>query len=216
MSADPKTVYEQLRRETATMLGFKDADTPSLVQNLQVDCVALLRFSVDNLQGEVFAGKDVDLNKLSTSLGMLKQLLPENSLRAPPSLDEFLPGEAEEIEREWQRKIASLNTERQRRLSEDPIGAMRALKQEIREAQKAFPPKPQRKPWGKPPQAAPASEPAEQQAAPSKQAEQTTARPAQPESDVERMNRVNSRPVPKHYLRSDADVMVAEMGKYFL
>jgi hypothetical protein len=146
--SDPKVAFEEMRKETGAMLGYKDADAPSLIQNLQIDCVALLRFSIDHLQAEVFAGHDVDLNKLSTSLGMLRQLLPERSLQAPPPLDEFQPGEAEEIAEEFNRKIASLTNERERQLAEDPAGARAALEIEIAAALEKYPQPLEKPPWG--------------------------------------------------------------------
>jgi hypothetical protein len=217
---DPKIAFEQMRRETGMMLGYKDADAPSLIQNLQIDCVALLRFSIDHLQAEVFAGHDVDLNKLSTSLGMLRQLLPERSLQAPPPLDEFQPGEAEEVEREWAAKIASINTERMRRLSEDPDGAMDALRLEILEAQRLYPPKEPKGPWGSgsPPSPDAQSEPIERADGQSAKQAAATPTPQLPprETDQQWHDRVNSKKPPSHYLRSAKDEEIARMGAYFL
>lgn len=79
---DPAATYERLKIETAQMLNL-DAASLSLVENLQLDLVSLLRLEVDGLQGAVLAGDQVDLARLSTALGMLRQLLPEKALVAP-------------------------------------------------------------------------------------------------------------------------------------
>jgi hypothetical protein len=73
-----------LRVETAQMLNLDIADL-SLVAGLQLDLVSLLRLEVDGLQGSALAGEQIDLDRLSTALGMLRQLLPERALvSAPP------------------------------------------------------------------------------------------------------------------------------------
>jgi hypothetical protein len=48
----------------------------SLVENLQVSLVAILRMEVDTLEGQVLAGDTVDLKRLELALGMLRTLLP--------------------------------------------------------------------------------------------------------------------------------------------
>jgi hypothetical protein len=219
MSNDPKTVYAELRRETASMLGFKDTDEPSLVQNLQTDCVTMLRFAIDGLQAEVFGGKDVDLNRLASSLAMLRQLLPVHSLESPPQLNELQPGEAEEVEKQWQAKIASLTREHELRLAENPDEARRELEAAITAALEKHPQPPPKAPWGgnsPPPQAAPTepAEPVNEQ--PAKQAAALPPPPPRRESDSEWHNRVNSRRPPSHYLRSAKDEEIARMGAYFL
>jgi hypothetical protein len=82
--SDPATAYDRLRTETAEMLKLNIADL-SLVEGLQLDLVSMLRLEVDGLQGAVLAGGQVDLARLSTALGMLRQLLPEKSLVASPA-----------------------------------------------------------------------------------------------------------------------------------
>ena len=79
---DPATTYERLKIETAEMLNLNVASS-SLLENLQVDLVALLRLEIDTLQGAVLAGESVDLNRLSTALTMLRTLLPAQALVAP-------------------------------------------------------------------------------------------------------------------------------------
>ena len=82
--SDPSAAYDRLRVETAEMLKL-DVANLSLVEGLQLDLVSMLRLEVDGLQGAVLAGEQVDLGRLSTALGMLRQLLPEKSLVASPA-----------------------------------------------------------------------------------------------------------------------------------
>jgi hypothetical protein len=197
MTADPRAAYEQVRDETRKLLGL--GPNPSLLQDLQSDAVSLLRLALDAQTGAVLAGHPVDLGELSDALGMLARLLPANALQAGqlPNDGDLTVAEEQETERLWQAKMRSLATERQRRLAEAPDQALAELQAEIVEAQKRFPPRPQRKPWGTPPQAAPASEPAEQRAAPASE----PAAPARPVG--------NAAKVPAHYLQSDEDRRVA-------
>jgi hypothetical protein len=81
---DPSAAYDRLRTETAEMLKLNIADL-SLVGGLQLDLVSMLRLEVDGLQGLVLAGEQVDLGRLASALGMLRQLLPEKSLVASPA-----------------------------------------------------------------------------------------------------------------------------------
>jgi hypothetical protein len=82
--SDPAVAYERLKIETAGMLNLNVASS-SLLENLQVDLVSLLRLQIDDLQAKVLSGEQVDLNRLSTALTMLRQLLPERALvSAPP------------------------------------------------------------------------------------------------------------------------------------
>ena len=82
MSDPSRLVDERLKAETAQMLRLDGANL-SLVENLQVDLIAMLRLQIDDLQGQVLNGAQVDLGRLSTSLAMLRQLLPEKALVAP-------------------------------------------------------------------------------------------------------------------------------------
>ena len=86
--ADPSASYQLLRRETATILKLGDVDALGLVEGLQLDLVSLLRLEVDGLQGQVLAGQQVDLGRLTSALTMLRQLLPTQALVASPSLPE--------------------------------------------------------------------------------------------------------------------------------
>jgi hypothetical protein len=152
---DPAVTYERLKIETASMLNL-DAASLSLVENLQLDLVSLLRLEVDTLQGQVLAGEQVDLGRLSTSLAMLRQLLPERALVAPAPAPEarfgndarkrlrrlieqtLLGGEEivdesqEALERQFRDHDAR---EREERLFNHPDEARAALEAEIAAAQ---------------------------------------------------------------------------------
>ena len=85
--ADPAAAYERLKIETAGMLRL-DVGSSSLLENLQVDLVALLRLEIDTLQGAVLAGDSVDLGRLASALTMLRSLLPAQALvSAPPPVE---------------------------------------------------------------------------------------------------------------------------------
>ena len=84
---DPASTYAALRTETATLLKL-DPDSAGLVENLQIDLVALLRLEVDGLSGAALAGQQVDLRRLEVALGMLRQMLPAQALIAPTPVPE--------------------------------------------------------------------------------------------------------------------------------
>ena len=64
-SDDPARAYESLRVETATMLGLNLADL-SPAASLRLDLTALLRLSLDSLQGIALSGQEVDLARLQS------------------------------------------------------------------------------------------------------------------------------------------------------
>jgi hypothetical protein len=76
---DPAAAYAVLRTETAAMLKLNSSDL-SLVEGLQLDLVSLVRLEVDMLQGRALANEPIDLDRLSTALGMLQKLLPALAL----------------------------------------------------------------------------------------------------------------------------------------
>jgi hypothetical protein len=80
--SDPARDYEALRAETARMLGLDLAADLSPADGLRLDLCALLRLSLDALQGAALAGREVDLGKLQTCYAMLQKLLPQ-SVAAP-------------------------------------------------------------------------------------------------------------------------------------
>jgi hypothetical protein len=91
--SDPVAAYERLKIETAAMLNLS-TDSASLVENLQVSLVAILRMEVDTLEGQVLAGDSVDLKRLEIALGMLRSLLPAQALvSAPPPAEVRFSGE---------------------------------------------------------------------------------------------------------------------------
>jgi hypothetical protein len=119
MTADPAaaTAYERLKVETAEMLGL-NTDSASLMESLQVDLVSLLRLQIDDLQGKVLNGEQVDLARLSTALTMLRQLLPEKALVAPAAGPDF-SGAKEELLRMLDGRIEAL----EHKMARDPASA---------------------------------------------------------------------------------------------
>jgi hypothetical protein len=77
MSDDPARDYEVLRRQTAAMLNLDLADL-SPADGLRLDLTALLRLSLDSLQGAALAGREVDLSRLQSCFAMLQKLLPQS------------------------------------------------------------------------------------------------------------------------------------------
>jgi hypothetical protein len=84
--SDPAHDYEMLRAETAQMLGI-DLAALSPADGLRLDLTALLRLSLDTLQGQALSGREVDLSRLQACYGMLAKLLPA-AVEAPPQLRE--------------------------------------------------------------------------------------------------------------------------------
>jgi hypothetical protein len=80
--SDPASTYTRLRAETAALLGV-DPDDLSKTEGLRLDITSLLLLEIDSLQGSILANEKVDLARVSTALGMLQKLLPESALVAP-------------------------------------------------------------------------------------------------------------------------------------
>jgi hypothetical protein len=83
---DTSASYALLRNETAHLLRY-DLASLSLTQSLYLDAVTMLRLEIDNLQGRVFAGEDVDLGRLTSALALLQKLLPAE-LKVDPASQE--------------------------------------------------------------------------------------------------------------------------------
>jgi hypothetical protein len=62
--SDIINIYEQLRRETATLLGFADADALTPSQDVRVSMTTGLRLELDRLQSMQLLGEPVDVGKL--------------------------------------------------------------------------------------------------------------------------------------------------------
>ena len=170
MTADPSTAYARLRAETATMLKL-DAASLSLVENLQLDLVSLLRLQVDELQGAALAGAPVDLDRLSTALAMLQKLLPSQSLvaHAPAPEGRFGPSARERLRELIERTV----------LREDPpeVEAERAA------LAAAMPPGAQYTPSAPAPFVPPPATSLQQESP-----------PPRPLTDIEKMDRINATP----------------------
>jgi hypothetical protein len=72
--------YEVLRNQTATMLGL-DVSALSPADGLKLDLCALLRLSLDNLQGAALAGREVDLSRLQSCYGSWRSCCLQPSSR---------------------------------------------------------------------------------------------------------------------------------------
>jgi hypothetical protein len=139
MTADPAaaTAYERLKLETAQMLGL-NTDSSSLLENLQVDLVSLLRLQIDDLQGRVLNGEQVDLARLSAALTMLRQLLPEKALVAPAAAadrDDQFAGAREEL----RALLAGRADALERNMARDPAAARREFETRLQAAIEKYP-----------------------------------------------------------------------------
>jgi hypothetical protein len=137
---DPKAAYQKLRAETAEMLGLSSEPSTSLITSLQVDLISLLKLEVDTLQGRVFAGEDVDLDRLSTSLGMLTKLLPEQSLQAAPIAEQLTSAEEAAAQAELEKTIDCYVAQRHLEMAANPELARQEFERELQAALERFPP----------------------------------------------------------------------------
>jgi hypothetical protein len=116
MSDDPAGDYEVLRAQTAQMLNL-DLTALCPADGLRLDLTALLRLSLDSLQGQALSGREVDLSRLQSCYAMLSKLLP-SAVEAPPllredhsarrRLAELLDAQAEVLDRDKDERIAEL------------------------------------------------------------------------------------------------------------
>lgn len=74
MTTEP-AVFERLRSQTATLLGFDLANMTPL-RSLRLDRATLLRLELDRLQAQQSAGQAVDLSRVATASQQLEALLP--------------------------------------------------------------------------------------------------------------------------------------------
>jgi hypothetical protein len=128
---DPAATYERLRDETAAMFNYDIANL-SLTQGLQIDLVSLLRLEVDTMQGQVLAGKTVDLSRLVAAHGLLAKMLPAQALVAPAAAADShdFDGAREELSRLLDGRIDAI----ERAMARDPAAARRELELKIRAA----------------------------------------------------------------------------------
>ena len=161
--SDPAGSYRRLRDETASMLGL-GSDELSMIENLQVDSLALLRLAISDLQGAALAGQDIDLDRLSDALGMLSKLLPEAALQARPVVAPPSDGDGGDTMEEFERLLTNI---REAKAFEEASALDKAraeiaqLKAEIErlrgpavvetEPRAAEPDRPPGPPWGVPP-----------------------------------------------------------------
>jgi hypothetical protein len=94
---DPAAAYENLRRESAALLGLDPGGNLTALQAMQIDLASIIRMEIDAAQGAQLAGHEVDIGRLSVALGMLTKLLPQKSLEAETKLG--FDGAREELAR---------------------------------------------------------------------------------------------------------------------
>ena len=203
--------------ETAEMFNY-DLANLSLTQGLQLDLVSLLRLEIDTMSGAVLAGKTVDLARLVAAHGLLAKMLPQSALVAPAAaadhVDEFA-GAREELARFFAGRgsaIAHRDRRREEEMAHDPDKFRRELETKIQAAVQKHN-KTISDPGGSdaqsgrerlrfhllppltllPPGVAPLSPASPPQSAPPPRAGRGV--------PSEKMSRVNSRPVPSHYLK---------------
>jgi hypothetical protein len=225
MSAETsyETTYARLKNETAAMFGL-NIEKLSLLDELRLDLISLLRLEVGSLQGKALAGQTIDLDRLNTAHNMLAKLLPPSTLVT--EVDEISTGEEAQIEGQWARHIAGITAEHERQLAEDPGAARQRLEDEIAAAVAKYG-KPEKPPWGgsAPP---PSTEPAPTEPTtgsttlPSASASPSTKTPgwpppnSPPQLTPEHLLRTTSPRPPQRYLRSVEDERIAYWGSHFL
>ena len=82
MSDDRAELYERVRAASCKLLGFDDPEKLTDAQALQVDLATILRLTIDDMTGQVIAGKQVDVAKLTAASDALAKLAP--TVAAPP------------------------------------------------------------------------------------------------------------------------------------
>src|SRR5262249_59554193 len=80
--------YERVRREVAAELGF-NPDKLTALQAARVDVVFGLKLSLDEMRAQLFAGEQVDADKMRAIADSLKDFLPkmpEPKIDSTPSI----------------------------------------------------------------------------------------------------------------------------------
>jgi hypothetical protein len=209
-----------LRAETAALLGV-DPDDLSKTEGLRLDITSLLLLEIDSLQGSILANEKVDLARLSTALGMLQKLLPATALVAPALAPEER-GDSEafrQIAEQLDREMAT----RELKMARDPDAARAEFEARLAAAIEkhssrdvfdaantdASNPASGFARYGAVSPSAPVEQPLQAAGGswptPEPPVLISPAPPPQPkrESDVERMDRVNSSRPPANYLKQD-------------
>jgi hypothetical protein len=222
---DAAATYEALRASTAEMLKLDPANL-SLVEGLQLDLIALLRLTTSDMHGAALSGEAVDLDRLSTALGMLQKLLPASALVAPAPADVRGDSDAafRQIADQLDRQIAVLEVA----MARDPARARAEFEEKLQRAiekhcgtgnksgiDSAFARNTDPDPSGggaarnteiaKVAKSVPRDLAAAGSEPPLLIEPPSPPPPPKRESDLERMARVNAQPVPSRYLRQDEE-----------
>jgi hypothetical protein len=83
MSEDIRKLYETVRAETASVMGY-DAKRLTPVQAMRLDLATSLRFALDNVQTKIINGQSTDVAELVQASQTLAQLLPALSDEPSP------------------------------------------------------------------------------------------------------------------------------------
>jgi hypothetical protein len=96
--SDAGVVFERLRAETATMLGF-DLDHLGAAQAVRLDRAIALRIEIDRLQSQQLRGESIDIVKLTSATEHLEKLLPAEDHPTFHDLSRLTTLELRELER---------------------------------------------------------------------------------------------------------------------
>jgi hypothetical protein len=206
MSDDQSRRFTLLRASTAKLLGYDDADRLTAAQQIRLDRAITLRLMIDDLQGRQVRGEVIDVKAFVNASEDLERMVPGGNPEAPSGTHDF-SGAREELSRFFAGRAEAIKRRNQRlevELATNPDAARRELETKIQaaiekhtkpavggDAQSSVAP-----PLSSAAPAVGGGWPTEPASTP-----QSAPPPGRVESDVERMNRVNSRPVPQHYLK---------------
>jgi hypothetical protein len=188
MTVSLSAVHEQLRRDTAVLLGY-DYATLTPAQSVRLDRCAMLRLELDDCQQKKLSGQPFDLTKYVIASEALERMFgghPDGS-----STSEFA-GAREELAALIMRRVEAIRARDEAQCDaaqsnpgggdvEQAGAAQPSTPPELRAAVGTEPEPPPAPPWGVPPTEPAAASP--------------------PETDIERMNRVNAQRPPAHYLK---------------
>jgi hypothetical protein len=186
MIDDRAKFYNALRASTAALLNY-DIDKLTLQQSLKVDLASSLRLEIDRITAAQLSGTAVDLRELILATESLTRLMSPAAGNA--SISEFA-GAREELAALIMRRIENIRArEAQADAAQsnpgggdvEQAGAAQPSAPELRPAVRTEPEPPPQPPWGVPPTEPVAASP--------------------PETDIQKMNRVNAQKPPAHYLK---------------
>jgi hypothetical protein len=192
MSERLQDEHEALRSSTAKMLNL-DVDNLTAAQSVRLDRCCVLRLLVSDLRGKQLRGEQINVREFVDASESL-ELMVGGRLDTLAAAHDF-SGAKEELRALFQRRADAIERRREReaealessKLIPDPGSGEAQSGDGVSLPPSAAPDAPAAGSWpvliGPPPQSAPP--------------------PERVESAEEKMSRVNSRPVPAHYLKQD-------------